>query len=127
MKTMHRTTCVAGAAVLMASLVLAACGAGPSPAEEAAAPLAGDAAAIESGATAASARSTAAIPVRDPAGATRTARASDAAPGGACPSPADEPAPIDGGREVTPGAEPEATVQDLAPAPVPPESTGSRG
>ena len=124
MKTMRRTSGAPAVAVLMATWVLAACGAAPAPGEETTAPLAGDAAAIES---ASGARTAAAIPGRDPAGPTRVARAPDAAPGGACPSPADEPAPIDGGREVTPGPEPEATVQDLAPAPVPPESTGSRG
>lgn len=127
MKTMRRTTCAPAVAVLMATWVLAACGAAPAPGEETTGPLAGDAAAIESAPGAASARTAAAIPGHDPAGPTRVARAPDAAPGGACPSPADEPAPIDGGREVTPGPEPEATVLDVTPAPVPPESTGSRG
>ncbi len=127
MNAMRGTTCVPAVAVLMSSLVLAACGPGPAPAEEATALLAGDAATIQSGSTAASARTATAIPGRDAPGPTRTARASDVAPGGVCPSAADEPAPIDGGREVTQGLEPADTVQDVAPAPVQLESTRNPG
>ena len=126
MNAMRRKTCVLAVAVLMSSLVLAACGDGPAPAEEASV-LAGDAAAIQPGSRVASAQTPPASAEGDPAGPTRGRRASDAAPGGVCPSPVDEPVPIDGGREVTPGPEPEAIVQDLAPAPVPPESTGNPG
>ena len=126
MNAMHRKTCIPAVAVLISSLVLAACGDGPAPNEVATA-LAGDAAAIQRGSTAAITRTPAASAERDPAGPTRIARAPDATPGRVCPSPADEPAPIDGGREVTQGPEPEATVQDLAPAPVPRESTGNPG
>ena len=127
MKTMRGTTCVPAVAVLMSSLVLVACGPAPAPAEEAAAALAGDAAAIQPGSTEASARTAAANPGRDPAAPTWTARASDAAPGGVCPSPADEPAPIDGGRKVAQAPEPEGIAQDPAPVPVPPESAGNPG
>ncbi len=128
MTTMRGTTCVPALAVLMSSLVLAACGPGPAPAEEASASLAGDAATIPSGSTAAaSARTAAVVPGRDAPVPARTARASDVAPGGVCPSAADEPAPIDGGREVTQGPEPAATVQDAAPAPVQPESPRNPG
>jgi hypothetical protein len=117
MNTMLGTTRAPVVAVLLSSL-LAACGVGPT--EDAAAPSGGDVLAIEPGSTPAIARTTAAAAERDPAGPARTARGSGAAPGGACPSPADEPAPIDGGREVTAGPETEAVVQDLAPAPVQP-------
>ena len=126
MNAMRRKTCVLAVAVLMSSLVLAACGDGPAPTEEASA-LAGDAAAIQPGSRVAIARTPSASAERDPAGPTRKRRASDAAPGEVCPSPVDESAPIDGGREVTQAPEPEAIVQDLAPAPVPPQSTGNPG
>jgi hypothetical protein len=127
MNAMLGTTRLPAVAVVAWSLALAACGGGPAPADDATAPPGGDAAEIHSGSIAARARAAAAVPGRDPADPTRSARAPDGAPGGACPSPADEPAPIDGGREVTPGPEFAATVQDLAPAPVPPESTGNPG
>ena len=120
MNAIRRKTCFPAVAMLMSSLVLAACGDGPALTEQASA-LSGDTAATQPGARVAVARTPAASPERDRAGPTRASRASDAAPGGACPSPADEPAPIDGGREVTPGPEPEAVGPDPAPAPVPPE------
>ncbi len=126
MNAMRRKTGVLAVAVLMSSLALAACGDGPAPAEEASA-LAGDAAATRTDARVAVARAPAASAERDLAGPTRARRASDAASGAICPSLADEPAPIDGGREVTRGPEPEAIVQDVAPAQVAPQSTGNPG
>jgi len=126
MNAIRRKTCLPAVAVLMSSLVLVACGDGPALTEEASAP-SGDAAATQPRASVAVARTPAASPERDRAGPTRARRTSDAAPSGACPSPADEPAPIDGGREVTPVPEPEAVGPEPAPAPVPPESTGNSG
>lgn len=126
MNAMHRKTCIPAVALLVASLALAACGDGPGPNEVAAGP-AGDAAAIQRGSTAAIARTPVASAEHGPAGPTRIARATGATPSGGCPAPADEPAPIDGGREVMQGPEPEATVQDLAPAPAARESTGNPG
>jgi len=126
MNAISRKTCFLAVAVLVSSLVLVACGDGPALTEEASA-LSGDDAAPRPGARVAVARTPAASPERDRAGPTRARRASDVAPGGACPAPPDEPAPIDGGREVTPGPEPEATSPDPAPAPVSPESTGNPG
>ncbi|MEP6502857.1 MAG: hypothetical protein ABJD97_05985 [Betaproteobacteria bacterium] len=120
MNAMHRKTGVPAVAVLISGLVLAACGDGPAPNEVAAA-VAGDAAAIQRGSTAAIARTPVASAERDAAAPTRIARAPDATPGGACPAPVDEPAPIDGGREITQGPEPEAAVEELAPAPGPRE------
>ena len=117
MNTPCGTTRVPAVAVLMASLLLAACDPGPVPAEEASAPLADSGVTLRSGSTAASA-----IPSRDARVPPPIARASDVAPGGACPSTAGEPAPIDGGREVTQAPEVDAAVQDAAPAPVQPEA-----
>lgn len=116
------TTRVPAVAVLLSSLALAACGPGPAPAEQAAGALAGDAGLLQPASPAASAPMAVAIPRRDAAAAPRNARASDVAPGGACPSSAGEPAPIDGGREVTPEPDADGAVQDVAPAPVQPRS-----
>lgn len=127
MNTMRGTTRVPAVAVLVSSLALAACGPGPAPAEEATGALAGDAGIIRQASPAASAPTAAAILRRDGPAATRSARASDAAPGGLCPSSAGEPAPIDGGREVTPGPESDGAVQDAAPAPVQPRSVPDAG
>lgn len=118
MNTLRGTTRVPAVAVLLASLLLAACGPGPAPAEEASAPLAVAADTLGSGSTAPAAS---AIPGRDVPVPTRVARASDVAPGGVCPSTADEPATIDGGREVTQVPESDVPVQDTAP--VPPEAS----
>ncbi len=118
MNTPCGTTRVPAVAVLMASLLLAACDPGPAPAEEASAPLAEAVVTLQSGSTAASAIPSRAARVPPP-----IARASEVAPGGSCPSAAAEPAPIDGGREVTQAPEPDAAVQDAAPAPVQPEAS----
>jgi hypothetical protein len=119
MNTLRGTTRVPALAVLMASLLLAACGPGPAPADEASAPLA-TAAVTRPGSTAAAAHAGSAVSGRDAPVPTRVARASDVAPDGVCPSQAEEPATIDGGREVTQVAEPD--VPDAAPAPVPAEA-----
>ncbi len=108
-----KTMCAKGpgvVAVLMSGLLLAACGPAPAPAGEAGATFTGEA--NEPGTTAASARTAAATEGRDAPAPTRSAPA----PGGLCPSTADEPAPVDGGREVTPAVESEAPVRDLVPA-----------
>lgn len=122
MTTLRGTTRVPAVAPLMASLLLAACGPGPAPAEEPSAPLAAAVDTLPPGSTVADAHAASAIPRRDAPAPTRIARASDAAPGGVCPSTAGEPAPADGGREVTQGPESDVAVQDAAPAPVQPES-----
>ncbi len=110
MNTLRGTIRLPAVAVLMASLLLAACGPGTAPAEEANA-----AVTLRSGSTAPAVRVASAIPGRDAPVPTRIARASDVAPGGVCPSRTDEPAPLDGGREVTQVPESDVPVQDAAP------------
>jgi len=116
MNTLRGTTRVPAVAVLMAGLLLAACGPDPAPTEEASAPLAADVVTLRPQSTAAAGHAAAsAILVRDVPVPTRIARASDVAPGGACPSTAAEPAPVDGGREVTQVPDSDVPVQDAAP------------
>ena len=128
MNAMRRQTRALDVALLMASLLLVACGDGPAPAGEASA-LADDAAAIQAGAAMAIARTPAASADRAGSAPARAARASDAAAGMACPSPPAEPAASDAGRELMQAADPDAVVPEPEPEPVPapPESSADPG